>query len=187
MGFGLRYNEDEIIKIRAKSLYIINENKEKKEARRKKKEKKQKPPKKLDKKLNKSDIFLLNLKKHLQTQERKRKYAMFKSARKYVKDIKKESYRYKDMQNPNYKKFNKYRYSAFRDHILTRSHDGLTVGLAWSLLKKCWIGFKECYRLGNYEGMKFYGEGIQKYLYLLEEIPIDFSNIGLKPFKYFYS
>jgi|SRR3982751_2422257 len=134
---------------------------------------------------SKSEIFLANLKKHLVSLKRKQETQKRKKARRFVQDMKKESYRYEDMQKPNYKVYNKYRYSYFANQVLTRSMSGLTVAKAWHLLSKCWIGFKKSHRLNNIEGMRFYGKGIQKYLWLLEEIPLEFSDIGLKPYKAF--
>lgn len=128
----------------------------------------------------KSEVFLENLKKYLQKQNKKK---FDKIVKKELKYLKKQEYLYKDLQNPNYKRLNVYRFNP--NYILTRSFNNLTAGQAWNSLSQCWSAFKINYSSNNKEGMKHYALGIQKYLYLLEELPVDFSNIGLQPFKYF--
>lgn len=156
-------------------------------AKNKKKEKKAVVKKKQQLPTTISGNFIRNVKKYKQRLRTKAKYAAYKEVRKFVYDLKKQSYKYKDMQHPDYKKFNFYRFSAFKKHILPRSEEGITVEMAWIRLWKCWTGFKISYGLGNTKGMKHYGRGIQKYAYLLEEIPPDMSNIGLKPYNPFIS
>ncbi len=131
-----------------------------------------------------SDVFLTALKKEKQRQKKRVRYATrIKPAARYIAEMKKEVKKYGDMQHPEYKVVNMYRFNAFRNHLLMRSSEGLTAGEAWVLLRKCWLGFKVAQQVGNERGMRFYARGIQKYVYLLEEVPIDFSNIGLKPYK----
>lgn len=133
-----------------------------------------------------ADIFLTNLRKHLKNLQKQRKNERMKGAREYIKFVKKQEFVHKDMQNPQYKVINRFRFTIFKDQILPRSVDGrMTSGKAWRNLKNCWIGFKKAYNLNDIDNMKFYGYGIQKHLWLLEEIPIDFEHIGLKPYKSF--
>lgn len=160
-SYSIVYNKDKVAKRKAKSNYI-------------KKKRKQSVNN------TKSAIFLKELKRFMKKE--KQKYYS-KVAREYLGDLKKEGYRYKDMQHPMFKKHNRYRLNYFQDHILFRSLEGLTARQAWALVDKCWKGFKKSYRIGYQEGIKYYGEGLSKYLYLLEEVQPDFSHLGIKPYK----
>lgn len=177
---GMRYDDE----IKKQSYSIIQENKRRDKKLVKNKRKKVViPPSKTI-----SENFLRKLKTHVRREKAKSRKLAFKEVRKFVYDMKKQGYKYKDMQSPDYKKFNVYRFSSFENHILPRSFESpITAKTAWICLKKCWIGFKDSYALGNDDGVKFYGRGIQKYAYLLEEVVPDMSNIGLDKYNPFIS
>ena len=172
------------LEIRAENLILEQKKRERKPLRpttNKKVEKQREKAKHL------SDMFIIALKRQKEKQSRAKHYnEKVKPAMRFVKEMKKETYRYQDMQHAEYKPFNMYRYGAFENHVLMRSSEGLTAGNAWAGLRDSWKGFKICMSLGNERGMRFYGRGILKFAYLLEEVPIDLSWLGLKPYKEFF-
>lgn len=103
----------------------------------------------------------------------------------YYQSLKKERYRYKDMEHPEYKENNIYKMYYYKNYMLSRCINGMRVKQAWNGLEKSWNGFYACYANKNIEGMLFFAKGIQRFCYLLELPPIhDFRQLGLKPYTY---
>lgn len=166
-GFSGGLNTSQVIKsqeIKERILIEKHKNKHKSESKQARKNN--------EKGLAPYELFLKRLKaKEISTKRKiinKRAWAIFK---KHQKEMLKKM----DLQNPEYKPFSKWRLAAYRDQELTRSLNGITAGKAWTLLTKCWDGFIARAKNGDIDGMKYYAEGIDKYLWLLEEPALEWQ------------
>ncbi len=132
-------------------------------------------------KMTESQRFLYQTKKEI---NKRKRTLIARHKREYLRFIKKQAYKYKDMQNPEYKKFNIYKMMG--QVPLKRCSDNMVASQAWDMLINSWTGFRINHAHNHKEGYIYYGQGIQRAVYLLELPPMrDFEQyLGLRPYTF---